>query len=67
MPDGRTKERREAALVTVSNRLPVTLRRGPRGPERIRSSGGLVAAFGPILEDRGGLWIGWPGIELRPG
>ncbi len=67
MPDDRTRERRESGLVTVSNRLPVTLRRGPRGPERVRSSGGLVAAFEPILEDRGGLWIGWPGLELRPG
>jgi trehalose 6-phosphate synthase/phosphatase len=67
MPDGRAKEQRDAALVTVSNRLPVTLRRGPSGPERVRSSGGLVAAFAPILEDRGGVWIGWPGLELRPG
>ncbi len=58
---------RKAVLVTVSNRLPVTVRRGPRGPERVRSSGGLVAAFEPMLEQRGGLWIGWPGLELRPG
>ena len=67
MSGGRTTQRREAVLVTVSNRLPVTLRRGPNGPERVRSSGGLVAAFAPILEDRGGVWIGWPGLELRPG
>ncbi|NIM51719.1 MAG: glycosyltransferase [Gemmatimonadales bacterium] len=59
--------RRKALLVTVSNRLPVTLRRGARGPERVRSSGGLVAAFEPMLEHRGGVWVGWPGLELRPG
>jgi trehalose 6-phosphate synthase/phosphatase len=54
-------------LVTLSNRLPVTLRRGQRGAERVRSSGGLVAAFEPLLTERGGLWVGWPGTELRAG
>lgn len=59
--------RRKAGFVAVSNRLPVTLRHGPRGTERVRSSGGLVAALEPILKRVGGLWIGWPGMELRPG
>jgi len=26
------------------------------------SPGGLVTALGPILSERGGLWIGWPGM-----
>ena len=59
--------RHRSKLVTVSNRLPVTVRRGPRGSERVRSTGGLVAAFEPLLEDRGGLWVGWPGTDLRDG
>ncbi len=59
--------RRKAGFVAVSNRLPVTLRHGPRGTERVRSSGGLVAAIEPILTRLGGVWIGWPGTELRPG
>lgn len=25
------------------------------------SPGGLVAALGPVLRDRGGVWVGWPG------
>jgi trehalose-6-phosphate synthase len=54
-------------LIVVSNRLPVTVRRGPAGPERIRTTGGLVAALAPPLERRAGVWIGWPGTELRPG
>jgi trehalose 6-phosphate synthase/phosphatase len=67
MAKRQTAARHKSKLVTVSNRLPVTLRRGPRGSERVRSTGGLVAAFGPLLEERGGLWVGWPGTELRDG
>jgi len=59
--------RKDPTLVTVSNRLPVTLRRGANGTERIRSSGGLVAALDPILRQRHGLWVGWPGRELHAG
>ncbi len=54
-------------LILVSNRLPVTLRRGRDGvTEIIRSSGGLVAALGPIHEAGDGLWIGNPGDRLEP-
>jgi trehalose 6-phosphate synthase len=50
-------------LVVVSNRLPVTLSRGPDGHWRaVASSGGLVTALVPLLRDRGGVWIGWPGV-----
>jgi trehalose 6-phosphate synthase/phosphatase len=52
-----------APLVVVSNRLPVTIRRGPEGMEVKRSSGGLVAALEPVLEKRGGTWIGWAGAH----
>jgi trehalose 6-phosphate synthase/phosphatase len=51
-------------LIVVSNRLPVTFRRGPGGVERVRSTGGLVAALEPTLVRNGGVWIGWPGSEL---
>jgi trehalose 6-phosphate synthase/phosphatase len=30
-----------------------------------KSAGGLQSALGPILEERGGLWIGWPGMGPR--
>jgi trehalose 6-phosphate synthase/phosphatase len=61
------KPRKASRLIVVSNRLPVTIHRGPKGPERFRSTGGLIAAFEPTLRDRGGVWVGWPGIELRRG
>jgi trehalose 6-phosphate synthase/phosphatase len=28
-----------------------------------RSAGGLVAALEPVLVRRGGVWVGWPGVE----
>jgi trehalose 6-phosphate synthase/phosphatase len=33
--------------------------------ERRPSSGGLVSALEPALRSHGGVWIGWPGLELR--
>ncbi|HXF94907.1 MAG TPA: bifunctional alpha,alpha-trehalose-phosphate synthase (UDP-forming)/trehalose-phosphatase [Gemmatimonadales bacterium] len=52
-------------LVVVSNRLPfVVERHGGRVSVR-RSSGGLVAALDPVLQQRGGVWIGWPGETVR--
>lgn len=58
---GRPPHRR---LVAVSNRLPVVLSRDDRGEWQLeRSAGGLVTALEPLLRDRGGLWIGWPGGE----
>ena len=59
-------------IVIVSNRLPIVLTKGESGEWQVEpSSGGLVTAIAPILRDRGGLWIGWPGtleeIDLAPG
>ena len=56
-------ERNAERLVVVSNRLPVAFYR--EGEDwKIRSgSGGLVTAMAPILRDRGGVWIGWPGTS----
>ncbi|MGH7701361.1 MAG: bifunctional alpha,alpha-trehalose-phosphate synthase (UDP-forming)/trehalose-phosphatase [Gemmatimonadales bacterium] len=48
-------------LVVVSNRLPFTVERHAGRPSVRRSSGGLVSALTPVLRDRGGVWIGWPG------
>lgn len=50
-------------LLVVSNRLPVTLRRAEQGDWSAEpSSGGLVSAMLPVLHQRGGTWIGWPGV-----
>jgi len=49
-------------LVIVSNRLPIALTRVDMGQWQVQPSpGGLVTALTPILSERGGLWIGWPG------
>ena len=53
-------------LIVLSNRLPVTVRRN-RGRLAVeRSAGGLVAAMDPAMRQRGGVWIGWPGAQLKP-
>ena len=56
-------------LVVVSNRLPVSLDRDPEGGEwRARaSSGGLVTAMAPLMQRKGGTWIGWPGAVEEEG
>jgi trehalose 6-phosphate synthase len=48
-------------LVIAANRLPVrrVLREGRH--EWARSPGGLVSALVPLVEDRGGAWVGWAG------
>jgi trehalose 6-phosphate synthase/phosphatase len=48
-------------LVVISNRLPLTARRTAGRWQAEPSSGGLVAALGPVMERTNGLWIGWPG------
>jgi trehalose 6-phosphate synthase/phosphatase len=49
-------------LVVVSNRLPFAFKRTSGGGWSAEAgSGGLVTALLPVLGDRGGTWIGWPG------
>lgn len=51
-----------ARLVVVSNRLPMQTVSGPDGRFRVEpGGGGLVAAMRPVLEETGGIWVGWPG------
>ena len=51
-------------LVVVSNRLPVVLTQDEEGDWQLeRGAGGLVTALEPVLRERGGVWIGWPGVE----
>jgi trehalose 6-phosphate synthase/phosphatase len=50
-------------LVVLSNRLPFTLFREAQGRWTVEpGSGGLVTALRPVLQNRGGTWIGWPGV-----
>ncbi len=51
-------------LIVASNRLPVVLDRTPgEGWKVSRGSGGLVTALEPVLREREGTWIGWPGVS----
>ncbi|MGE0876970.1 MAG: trehalose-6-phosphate synthase, partial [Burkholderiales bacterium] len=51
-------------LVVVSNRLPFAFRRDAEGKWRAEpGGGGLVTALLPVLRNRGGVWIGWPGAS----
>ena len=53
-----------ARLIVVSNRLPYVFSRGEDGAWSAKpGSGGLVTALLPVLRDRGGVWIGWPGTS----
>lgn len=47
--------RKRRPLVVVANRLPV--RRGASGWQT--STGGLVTALRPVIEEVGGAWVGW--------
>ena len=50
-------------LVVVSNRLPYVLEKQNDETWTLKpGSGGLVTALLPVLRDRGGVWIGWPGV-----
>lgn len=49
-------------LIVVSNRLPLVVSQREDGNWQVSpGSGGLVAALVPVLRNRGGVWIGWPG------
>jgi trehalose 6-phosphate synthase len=62
MSRARRSRRGRSRLIVVSNRLPFAFRRDARGRWHAEAaSGGLVTALLPVLRDRGGLWIGWPG------
>jgi trehalose 6-phosphate synthase/phosphatase len=50
-------------LIVVSNRLPFALDSAAEDLWTVTpATGGLVSAVEPVLRDRGGTWIGWPGI-----
>jgi trehalose 6-phosphate synthase len=54
-------------LLIVANRLPVQYDEANREWET--SPGGLVSALAPVLRQRSGTWIGWPGVpdqEMEP-
>ena len=58
MPADNAKRR----FIVVSNRLPISVNRNEDGElTASQGAGGLVTALAPVLKNRGGMWIGWPG------
>jgi trehalose 6-phosphate synthase len=55
------RQRAKADLVVVANRLPVRHMTNNGAEEWRPSPGGLVSALTAVLQNRNGLWIGWPG------
>lgn len=53
-------------LIVVSNRLPVSITEVRGHFKTRRSSGGLVSALEPLLQEQGGIWIGSPGSVHSP-
>ncbi|MGH9174120.1 MAG: alpha,alpha-trehalose-phosphate synthase (UDP-forming), partial [Vicinamibacterales bacterium] len=60
---GRSPNGTDRRLVVVSNRLPVVLSRSAGEWDAQAASGGLITALAPVLRNRGGTWIGWPGTS----
>lgn len=54
-------------LVIASNRLPIVLSREGGAWRIFPGAGGLLTALTPVLKQRGGLWIGWPGTSSSQG
>jgi len=51
-------------LAVISNRLPIVVTKLVADSWSVDpGSGGLVTAMGPVLRDRGGIWIGWLGAS----
>jgi trehalose 6-phosphate synthase/phosphatase len=69
MASERPSDGRQGHMIVVSNRLPLAFsRNGDGGWNMVPGSGGLVTALLPVLRNRGGVWIGWPGTtEPVPG
>ena len=51
-------------LLVASNRLPVVAKRnGASGWSVEPASGGLATALHPVMKERRGIWLGWPGTS----
>lgn len=60
------KKHEKTRLIIVSNRLPIVLSKTASDQWQVKQgSGGLVTALAPVLRNRGGLWIGWPGTAAQ--
>lgn len=55
-------------IIIVSNRLPVVIKKNEQGRVTVeKGAGGLVTAMAPVLTNRNGTWVGWPGYADESG
>ena len=52
-------------IIIVSNRLPVTVTKREGVFHFHSSAGGLATGLGSFYREKGGLWLGWPGISAE--
>ena len=53
-------------VLVVSDRLPIHLtREGGEGWRAASAQGALISALTPVLRERRGVWIGWPGVSAE--
>lgn len=56
------KTHEKSHIIIVSNRLPLIVKKTEEGEIEVgKGAGGLVTAMAPVLKNRNGTWIGWPG------
>ncbi len=48
-------------MIILSNRLPIVAKRAGSEWRLEPGTGGLISALAPVLQEKGGLWIGWDG------
>lgn len=52
-------------LIIVSNRLPVKIDIKKNQWHIRQSEGGLATGLGSFYKEQGGIWIGWPGAQIK--
>ncbi|MEN8211324.1 MAG: trehalose-6-phosphate synthase, partial [Thermodesulfobacteriota bacterium] len=56
------KNTKKNHIIIVSNRLPLIFKKTENDKVKVKQGvGGLVTAMAPVLQNRSGIWIGWPG------
>ncbi|UAY55917.1 bifunctional alpha,alpha-trehalose-phosphate synthase (UDP-forming)/trehalose-phosphatase [Arachidicoccus terrestris] len=55
----------KAKLIIVSNRLPVKIDIKKNQWHIKPSEGGLATGLGSFYKEQGGIWIGWPGAQIK--
>ena len=63
LPEPAPMGRPAGRCVVISDRLPIVLSRESGQGWRVSPAGGaLISALTPVLRERRGVWIGWPGV-----